>query len=62
MCKFYGRRAGALGICYWFSDVKVQSESNSHDAVNLAVYNAGYEEVSNLTYEPYKKWHATMTS
>ena len=61
MCKFFGRRAGALGVCYWISDVKVQAESASFDIVNLAVYNAGYESVSNLTYEPYKKWYATMS-
>ncbi len=61
MCKFRGRIVGALGICYMISDVKVTCE-NDPEKIRLAVYNAGYEEVSNLTYETYKKWHATMSS
>jgi hypothetical protein len=49
LCKFYGRKSGALGICYWIEGVEVKSENDS-EKIKLAVYEAGYEEVSRLTY------------
>jgi hypothetical protein len=49
-CNFFGKKAGALGICYWFNDVIVNSE-DTPEAIRLAVYNAGHECVSKLTYK-----------
>lgn len=49
VCKFYGRKAGALGICGWIEGVQVFSVS-TFEKIRIAVYNAGYEHVSSLTY------------
>lgn len=54
LCRFVGQKSGSLGVCYPIADVKVFSVS-TFEKIRLAVYKAGYESVSNLTYHIVEK-------
>ena len=43
--KFFGRKAGALGICF-YRTITLHSQSESFDDVREAIYSYGYENVT----------------
>lgn len=44
---FYGRTAGALGVCYWIEDI---IEAPNMESIRLALYDK-YEHITNLSAE-----------
>lgn len=71
--KFFGKKAGALGICYWnVATVEINGEDiincqvegcdvdHVHDAIKDRLYDMGYEAVSHIDYRLTAPYVLTM--
>jgi len=43
--KFFGRKAGALGISYWHTATVELNDARNYDNIVSAIYKAGFENV-----------------